>query len=221
MAAALAGDSVSPMPWPPEDTDYRARRPGPVGRGDRLGRAHYPGDGPGGPLAAGVRPLDLGNSGTSMRFLTALAAPGGGRVTSSPAPPASARPLGDCSRPWARVGVRRGHLRERRRLPPGAGDGRPHRRPGAALRRHQQPVPLGPTLHRAPGPEGLEIEITGDLVSRPYVDLTLEVLSDFGITITGRATGFFSSPAASVISPRTTRSRPTPPAPRISGPRRP
>ena len=43
-------------------------------------------------------------------------------------------------------------------------------------------------------PQGLEIDITGELVSRPYVDLTLEVLADFGITYYREGYRYFPAP---------------------------
>ncbi len=51
-------------------------------------------------------------------------------------------------------------------------------------------------------PKGLEIDITGDLVSRPYVDLTLEVLSDFGITYYREGYRFFQLPGGQGYLPQ-------------------
>lgn len=42
-------------------------------------------------------------------------------------------------------------------------------------------------LMSAPLAEGdMEIEIIGDLVSKPYIDITLSMMNDFGITVENR-----------------------------------
>ena len=51
-------------------------------------------------------------------------------------------------------------------------------------------------------PEGLKIDITGELVSRPYVDLTLEVLSDFGISSYREGYRYFELPGGQCYLPR-------------------
>ena len=50
-------------------------------------------------------------------------------------------------------------------------------------------------------PEGVKIEITDELVSRPYVDLTLEVLEDFGISYYREGYRFFQVPGGQVYQP--------------------
>ncbi len=131
---------------------HRAHGPGPdaVGGRDRLAGHDHPGDGPRRPLAAGAV-ADLPGQ---LRHLHALPhgprGPGRGRVPPHRhRAPLPAAPGGVAGRPPPGGGP--GRLRERRRLPPGAGHRRPHRRPGATFRRHEQPVPLGPAVHRAPG----------------------------------------------------------------------
>ncbi|HZE20952.1 MAG TPA: 3-phosphoshikimate 1-carboxyvinyltransferase, partial [Desulfobaccales bacterium] len=51
-------------------------------------------------------------------------------------------------------------------------------------------------------PQGLEIEVAGDLVSRPYVDLTLEVLSDFGISSYREGYRYFQLPGGQCYLPQ-------------------
>jgi 3-phosphoshikimate 1-carboxyvinyltransferase len=51
-------------------------------------------------------------------------------------------------------------------------------------------------------PQGLEIDITGELVSKPYVDLTLEVLGNFGISYYQEGHRFFQLPGGQCYLPK-------------------
>jgi 3-phosphoshikimate 1-carboxyvinyltransferase len=51
-------------------------------------------------------------------------------------------------------------------------------------------------------PQGLTLEITGDLVSKPYVDLTLEVLGEFGISYYREGHRFFQLPGGQCYLPQ-------------------
>ncbi len=137
-----------------------------------------------------------------MRFLTALAALGEGEYLLTGTERLCQRPLGELlDSPGPDRGP--GRLRKRRRLPPGQGHRRPHRRPGPALRRHQQPVPVGPAVHRASGARrAWRSRSPASLVSRPYVDLTLEVLGDFGITYYREGYRFFQLPGGQCYLPQ-------------------
>ena len=50
--------------------------------------------------------------------------------------------------------------------------------------------------------KGLEIEITGRLVSRPYVDVTLDVMEKFGVHVDGDGYKYFRVPGGYGYSPR-------------------
>jgi len=150
------------------------------------------------PLA---EPIYLGNSGTSMRFLTALAALGRGEYRLTGSPRLCERPQGELLEALAQLGVKA--VSER-------GDGCPPvlvqggltggraRLSGAISSQY-----LSALLFIAPlAPEGAEIEITGDLVSRPYVDLTLEVLGDFGISFFRQGYRYFQVPGGQTYLPQ-------------------
>jgi 3-phosphoshikimate 1-carboxyvinyltransferase len=51
-------------------------------------------------------------------------------------------------------------------------------------------------------PAGLELTVTGDLVSRPYVDLTLEVMGGFGVSYYREGYRFFQVPGGQVYEPQ-------------------
>jgi len=126
-------------------------------------------------------PIDLGNSGTSMRFLTALVALGQGEYLLTGTERLCRRPLGELLAALGQVGVKAESVR---------GDGCPPVRVTGGLTGGRATLSgaissqyLSALLFIGPlAPQGLEIAITGDLVSRPYVDLTLEVLGEFGIS---------------------------------------
>ncbi len=151
MAAALAaGESVLTNALTAEDTELTAQALAQLGAGIDWQGTDHPGDGPERPLAAGVT-ADLPGQ---LRHLHALPhrARGPGRRGVPPhrhRAPLPAAPGGVAHGPGRDRGP--GGLGKRRRLPAGQGHRRPHRRPGAAFRLHQQPVPVGPDVHRAPG----------------------------------------------------------------------
>ena len=122
--------------------------------------------------------------------------------TSSPAPSASASgPWGSCWRPCARSGVRA--VSER-------GDGCPPVRVTGGLTGGRAQLSgaissqyLSALLFIGPlAPAGLAIDITGELVSRPYVDLTLEVLGDFGISYYREGYRYFELPGGQCYLPQ-------------------
>jgi 3-phosphoshikimate 1-carboxyvinyltransferase len=126
-------------------------------------------------------PIYLGNSGTSMRFLTALAALGQGEYRLTGSPRMCERPQGELLEALAQLGVKA--ISERGDgCPPvivqGGLQGGRARLSGSISSQY-----LSALLFISPlAPQGAEIEITGDLVSKPYVDLTLDVLGDFGVS---------------------------------------
>jgi 3-phosphoshikimate 1-carboxyvinyltransferase len=146
-------------------------------------------------------PIYLGNSGTSMRFLTALVALGEGEYLLTGTERLCQRPLGELLDALRQVGVRA--VSER-------GDGCPPVRVTGGLTGGRAQLSgsissqyLSALLFIGPlAPAGLEIEITGELVSRPYVDLTLEVLGDFGLSYYREGYRYFQLPGGQCYLPR-------------------
>ena len=203
MAAALAaGASVLTNALAAEDTELTAQALTQLGAGIDWQGTTIRVTGRAGRWRPARLPIYLGNSGTSMRFLTALAALGEGAVPPHRhRAPLPAAPGGVAGRPPPGGGP--GRLRERRRLPPGAGYRGPHRRPDPASPAAISSQYLSALLFIGPlAPKGLEIEITGELVSRPYVDLTLEVLGDFGISYYREGYRYFQLPGGQSYLPR-------------------
>jgi 3-phosphoshikimate 1-carboxyvinyltransferase len=202
MAAALAaGESVLTNALAAEDTELTAaalKQLGAVidwqGTTTRItGRA--------GRWLPAELPIYLGNSGTSMRFLTALAALGEGEYLLTGTERLCQRPLGELLEALGQVGVRADSER---------GDGCPPVRVTGGLTGGRAQLSgsissqyLSALLFIGPlAPAGLKIDITGELVSRPYVDLTLEVLGDFGITYYREGYRFFQLPGGQGYLPQ-------------------
>ena len=151
MAAALAaGESVLTNALAAEDTELTAAALTQLGAGIDWQGTTIRVTGRAGRWLPAPLPIYLGNSGTSMRFLTALAALGEGEYLLTGTERLCQRPLGELLEALRQAGVQA--VSER-------GDGCPPVRVTGGLtggqsptfRRHQQPVPFGPAVHRAPG----------------------------------------------------------------------
>ncbi|MDX1648807.1 MAG: 3-phosphoshikimate 1-carboxyvinyltransferase, partial [Myxococcota bacterium] len=136
----------------------------------RDGRLHAPG-----------RPLDVGASGTTARFLTAAATLADGPVVVDGSPRMRERPIGALVGTLAALGAP-AEAQGPGGCPPVrvAGGGLPGGRARIDARRSSQYVSalllVGPCARR-----DLELELVdGALVSRPFVELTLEVMDAFG-----------------------------------------
>ena len=154
------------------------------------------------PLLDGVH-LDARLSGTTARFLLPLAALDPGSRVVDGSPELRSRPMGETARALRTLGagvagddlpialegsLRGGQVRV-------AGDASSQFLSGLLL--------SGPAM-----PDGLEVELTTPLVSRPYVDMTVSVMRAFGAEIDGlrvaptgyRATEYTVEPDASAAS---------------------
>jgi 3-phosphoshikimate 1-carboxyvinyltransferase len=202
MAAALAlGESVLTNALKAEDTELTAHALAQLGAGIDWQGTTINVTGRGGRWRPVALPLYLGNSGTSMRFLTALAALGEGEYLLTGTERLCQRPLGELLTALQAIGVKA--VSEQ-------GDGCPPVRVTggliggkAALSGAISSQFLSALLFIGPlAPAGLEVEITGDLVSRPYVDLTLEVLEDFGVSYYREGYRYFQLPGGQGYLPQ-------------------
>jgi 3-phosphoshikimate 1-carboxyvinyltransferase len=139
-------------------------------------------DGTGGVLRASSEPLNARLAGTTSRFLTALAALAPGVTVIDGAPPLRARPMAplhdalrdlgasiDCAEGWGQLPVAIGR---------GALTGGRVSMPGDVSSQYITALMLiAPYL-----PGGLSIDLTSELVSRPYIEITRTVMADFGMT---------------------------------------
>ena len=199
-AALAAGDSLLSNALRAEDTELTAQALAKLGaeidwQGNTI-RVR----GVGGHWRPVAEPIHLGNSGTSMRFFTALTALGQGVYVLTGSDRLCQRPLNDLLQALAQLGVQAASER---------GDGCPPvtirgglrggraRLSGAVSSQYVSALLfIGPLA-----PAGVAIEITDELVSRPYVDLTLAVLEDFGISYYREGYRFFQVPGGQIYQP--------------------
>jgi len=188
IAATLAsGETILANALKAEDTELTARALTVLGAGlDWQGHTVRV-QGTGGRLQPVSEPIFLGNSGTSMRFLTAVAALGQGTYRLTGTPRLCERPMGELLEALKNLGVR-ATSEKSNDCPPvivegGGFTGGQTSLSGAVSSQYLSALLIiGPLASR-----GVEIDITGELVSRPYVDLTLAVLGAFGITYSREA----------------------------------
>jgi 3-phosphoshikimate 1-carboxyvinyltransferase len=199
-AALAAGESVLSNALKAEDTELTAQALTKLGAGLDWQGTNIRVRGVGGRWQPVAEPIYLGNSGTSMRFFTALTALGQGTYVLTGSDRLCQRPLNDLLQALEQLEVQAASER---------GDGCPPvtvqgglkggrtRLSGAVSSQYVSALLfIGPLA-----PKGVEIEITDELVSRPYVDLTLAVLEDFGISYYREGYHFFRVPGGQVYQP--------------------
>ena len=128
-------------------------------------------------IPAAAADLFVANSGTTMRFLTALVSLGHGRYRLDGVPRMRERPIDDLLAALRQLGVN-AYERRGNGCPPGGHRGR---RPAGGQRPHQgrrqQSVPQRPAHGRPVRRAATSIiEVDGPLVSRPYVDMTVRMM---------------------------------------------
>lgn len=149
--------------------------------------------------------LFLGNAGTAFRPLTAVLALSNGEYELAGAPRMHERPIGDLVDALRALGadIRYG---ARAGFPPlSIGPGKP--RSGGSVRirgnvSSQFVTALLIALPLCGG--GTAVEVQGELISRPYVDMTLELMRRFGVAVAREREDLFRVPAgATYASPGT------------------
>lgn len=147
--------------------------------------------GAGGRLQASAEPIFLGNSGTSMRLLTAVAALAQGRSLLTGTDRLQARPMRELLDALGRLGVGARSL--------GAGGCPPIEIEGGEVAGGFTEMDcslssqfltalllIGPCAR-----EGVEIDVTRGPVSRPYVDITIDTMRRFGVQVERRGYDWF------------------------------
>lgn len=185
IAAALAkGESTLIGPLASEDTGYTiaALRAMSIDIDDRDGDK-WRVRGGGGLIRVPAGDIDLGNNGTATRFLTSVAALGHGRFHITGDRRMSERPIAPLMKALQGWGVR---------ITSDAGNGCPPLTIEAdGLTGGRTVLPAGKSsqylsslLLVAPyAAKPAELEVQGDVLSRPYVLMTIAVMADFGIMV--------------------------------------
>lgn len=167
-----------------------------------LGVSHHPtGDGAnrsvqgvGGPFVVTEAALFLGNSGTSFRMLCASVCLSNGRFTLRGVPRMHQRPIADLVDVLRLLGANIEYT-EREGYPPleilasGLTGGR------VSIRGNISSQYLTGILMAAPMSKAdLQIDVDGELVSKPYVEMTLDAMKRFGVEAENRGFESFSVP---------------------------
>ena len=146
-------------------------------------------DGLGGQAPRHRADLFLGNAGTAMRPLTAALAVLGGDYALHGVPRMHERPIGDLVDALRALGCRIDYTGQA---------GYPPLAIGMSTLRLDQPIPVRgdvssqfltallmalPLAADQAGEDGIVIEVVGELISKPYIEITLALLARFGVVV--------------------------------------
>lgn len=142
--------------------------------------------GVGGNLSECSTPLQFGNAGTAIRFLTAVTALGKGTYTLSGNTRMSERPIQDLLDGLNQIGTHAYSINGNG-CPPVRVETNGLKGGRLSLKANVSSQYLSALLLVAPYTDnGLDIRLIGDLVSRPYVIMTIEVMERFGVKVEQR-----------------------------------
>ncbi|MFO0876837.1 MAG: 3-phosphoshikimate 1-carboxyvinyltransferase [Gemmataceae bacterium] len=128
--------------------------------------------------------LFVGNSGTSMRFLTALLALGQGRFRLDGVPRMRERPIGDLLDALTQLGI---HIRSEsdNGCPPVVLEGGKWQGGRVSIRGEVSSQFLSGLLMAAPfAPSTTLFEVAGEMVSQPYIEMTRRMMHQWHLSIT-------------------------------------
>ena len=167
-----------------EDTRMTMQALGQMGiRIDNAPEGQFIVHGRNGYLKPGVDRIFLGNSGTSMRLLTAVAALCRGGLNLSGTERMAERPIQDLIDALIQLGVRIRSVNGNG-CPPVAVQGGPLNGGSVSINCRTSSQYLSALLLIAPyTAKGMDIMVTQGPVSKPYVDMTVEVMNNFGVTV--------------------------------------
>lgn len=150
--------------------------------------------GAGGRLAPYARPIDLGNSGTSMRLLSGISMLGRGDYLFTGSPRMCERPMQALLDSLQQLGIQARAQRGNGCPPLTITAGRPAGR-WTAIDCGTSSQYLSALLLAAPCLEqGLAIDVTRGPVSRPYIDMTVDIMNLFGIRLERQGYSHFDVP---------------------------
>jgi 3-phosphoshikimate 1-carboxyvinyltransferase len=154
--------------------------------------------GQGGRLASCEAPIYLGNSGTSMRLLTAVAALGKRSYTLTGTARMHKRPIKDLLDALQQMRVKARSLNDNG-CPPVEVSGATINADTVDINCQKSSQYLSALLLIAPYTQnGLEIRVTQGPVSRPYVDITIDVMQAFEVSVKREGYQKFTIPGAQV-----------------------
>jgi 3-phosphoshikimate 1-carboxyvinyltransferase len=155
----------------------------------------------GGPFPVKKAELFLGNAGTAFRPLTAALAFSGGEYRLSGVPRMHERPIGDLVDALRGIGARVDYT-GKEGFPPLAVHASKLRTDHVKVRGDVSSQFLTALLMALPlSGKPARIEVQGELISKPYVEITLNVMKRFGIEVKRTGWRYFDVPAGAYRSP--------------------
>jgi len=153
----------------------------------------------------GVKQADLflGNAGTAFRPLTAVLAFSGGEYRLSGVPRMHERPIRDLVEALRSLGARIDYLGEAGFPPIAIHPGKVAAGQMVKVRGDVSSQYLSALLMALPIAGGGTIEVEGELISRPYVEITLNLMRRFGLEAQRNGWRRFAVPAGPYVSPGT------------------
>ncbi|MGV1097790.1 3-phosphoshikimate 1-carboxyvinyltransferase [Thiovibrio sp. JS02] len=188
IAAALA-DGESTLKWPlkSEDTEYTSQALAAMGISVRQDPEEWRVLGKAGKIATPGQEIFLGNNGTATRFLTSVAALGHGDFTINGDRRMTERPIRPLLEALAGWGVDIRSIRDTG-CPPVAIKARGVKGGKTLLPEGKSSQYLSSLLLVAPyAAEPAELRVAGEVLSKPYVTMTLAVMKAFGIEVAANA----------------------------------
>jgi 3-phosphoshikimate 1-carboxyvinyltransferase len=183
-AALAAGTSRLRNALFSEDTEYLMAALGDLGAGIHVEGNELIVAGTGGRIANPKKELFVGNNGTALRFLTAMASLGTENYTVTGEPRLRERPLQPLLKALESLGVVM-HTKDDRGYPPVCIDASGLRGGQVAFRDADSSQYISALLLSVPYAGGdVSVRLEGHTVSQPYIGMTAEVMRAFGAVVT-------------------------------------
>lgn len=146
--------------------------------------------------------LFLGNAGTAFRPLTAALAMSDGHYTLSGIPRMHERPIGDLVNALLQAGAHIRYLGEAGFPPLAIAPATPQLKEAIKIRGDVSSQFLTALLMALPlTQQAASIEVVGELISKPYIEITLNLMAKFGVVVQRKGWQYFHIPAHSVYTP--------------------
>ncbi len=145
--------------------------------------------------------LFLGNAGTAFRPLTAVLALSGGEYRLSGVPRMHQRPIGDLVEPLRAIGAKIDYIGKEGYPPLAIYPGDIHVEGQIKIRGNISSQYLSALLIALPLARGGTIVVEGDLISKPYVTITLNMMRKFGVEVRVNGWRSFDVPGHTYLAP--------------------
>ena len=169
---------------------------------DALGPNSYAVHGVAGPFPVKQAELFLGNAGTAFRPLTAALALSGGEYTLSGVARMHERPIGDLVDGLRQIGVQVDYLQNEGYPPLRLSPSEISLKAPIKVRGDVSSQFLTALLMALPlSGQTAQIEVVGELISKPYIEITLNLMARFGVKVERSEWSRFTIPAGKYVSP--------------------